>query len=145
MYQADTEHPVVWESTRHLVRLKGASVAPLVPSRSELRSCTCLTADGLTWSESLWSSMFARTRGCFLISNNEFKADGKTVLHALIQLSKPFDFRIPQLLFDFSQLSNSLGRLIGSGQGDISAEPGTAPLPRCISHIYGNCSFSLCL
>lgn len=120
---------MLWESTRHLVRLKGASVAPPVPSPSELRSCTCLTAKGLTWRESLWSRALTRTRGCFLISNNKFKADGKRALRALIQLSKPFDFRIPQLLFDFSQLSNSLGRLIGSGQEDISAKPGTAPLP----------------
>lgn len=61
--------------------------------------------------------MLAQTRGCFLISNNKFKADGEIALHSLIQLSKSFDFRIPQLLFDFPRLSNSLARLIGSGQG----------------------------
>lgn len=69
--------------------------------------------------------MFTQTRGCFLISNNKFKADGKIELHSLIQLSKSFDFRIPQLLFDFPRLSNSLVRLIGSGRGDISANSGT--------------------
>lgn len=51
------------------------------------------------------------------------------LLHSLIQLSKPFDFRFRWLLFDFSGLSNSPARLIGSGQEDISANSGMGPLP----------------
>lgn len=104
----------IWESKQHVL-----------PS-SDLLICKYLTVKGLTWRESLDTCVMdissdpsgqtcsLRPEPASSLATINSKQMGK-LLYSLIQLSKPFDFRIPRLLLDFSCLSSSLARLIGEG------------------------------
>lgn len=97
----------------------------VLPS-SELLICKYLTVKGLTWRESLDTYVMdissdpsgqtcsLRPEPASSLATINSKQMEK-LLYSLIQLSKPFDFRIPRLLLDFSCLSSSLARLIGEG------------------------------